>query len=1381
MKEEGTFPELPSYLKTSKGPILLIEAEEGRIEDLNRSMEESFGISTEHFRNELFDDCFSSERSWKEIYELILENGCYRTDPVLLKGFEQKLFLNIHPLFIGKDELFFAVHVQKPEQEAIPEAPKNLEGTSSDARNNVQVLERLDEVVYHTGISPDGNWHPIYVSPRIEEFFGIDSSEFLELSKNGGLSPFIHPEDRSKVDRAHKLLQEEKKATSLSYRITPKGKVQQKWVEEKIYPLFDQQGKHVENMGIFRDVTEQKVVERRLIQREKHFRNLFENNLAGVFRTTPDRTILSCNSAFVRMLGYDNQEELLGKRVNETYESSTDEGKFVKMVEENQGLTGHESRVTLKDGRTKYFIENVSPLWGEDGELQYIDGTIIDITELKELNLALKDSEERYRTLIDAAVDAIFVWEWESGNIVNVNRSAKELLKKEEDELLDQPLQSFFPAGKEDPLKELLHRSETASQPSLINEDSALIDAEGERIPVEVNARAFELRGEHYVVGLFRDISKWIESQKELQDSEERFRLLSQFTVEGIVMSKDGRIIDINDQFLKIFDYTRREELIGKDLKSLVPPEHQKLVQERVSGEAGNELVEAKGLRRDGSEIHVEAQGEFLPYHGEQVRVTVVHDITERKRIEEELRERERAMSTLLGNLPGIAYRCYNDPDWTMEFISQGCQEILGIAPAQLIYNRVYSYGKLIHEEDQQQVWEEVQKAIAKGERFDVQYRVKAMDGSIKTLWERGEAVGVDENTGITILEGFITDISKRVEYEERLELSQSRYRDLFENSPYGALLFKKDEVLYLNERARQFFNIESVEELHSQNVLDYVDPEHHELIRERMERVMNGEDLPFIEITGELPKEGGKIELETKLDLVEYQGEKVFYAAFRDITREKQLERQRLRAEVAEEYNKQLEKEIEEHKQTHQKLQDSQEFTRNIIDSSLDMIIAADKDGYITVFNDAAETEFGYSREEVIGLEIERLFFDRSDRQKVIEEIEEEGGFTGEIWNVDNEGNSFLSYLAATALKDHSGETIGSMGISRDITETKEAEEELRKSEEKYRAIYDQAYIGIAQVDLEGHFINANQQLCSITGYSEAEFQNMHFQDLTVPSDKAKSEDFRRKLLDGEEERVSFEKQYYHKDGSLIDLNVTVALVKDKSGDPAYFVTVFEDITERKKNEEELMRSLKEKEVLLREVHHRVKNNLQVISSILNLQSNFVEDPNTIQILRESQNRISSMSFIHESLYRTDEFDSIDMAPYIKELSRNLLHSYQQKDTHIELEHDMENVELNLDQAIPCGLIINELVSNALKYAFSGRNEGKVHIGVHCEEKEDGGEEVRLRIFDNGIGLPEGYKVGESDSLGLQLVSSLLDQLGGEISLKRDNGTEYLITFDKH
>jgi two-component sensor histidine kinase len=214
-------------------------------------------------------------------------------------------------------------------------------------------------------------------------------------------------------------------------------------------------------------------------------------------------------------------------------------------------------------------------------------------------------------------------------------------------------------------------------------------------------------------------------------------------------------------------------------------------------------------------------------------------------------------------------------------------------------------------------------------------------------------------------------------------------------------------------------------------------------------------------------------------------------------------------------------------------------------------------------------------------------------------------------------------------------------------------------------------------------------------------------------------------------------------------------------------------DNTERKEIDRKIRDSLKEKEVLLQEVHHRVKNNLQVISSILNLQSSYVNDPKTLEILRESQQRIKSMSFIHETIYRTADFSRLEFMDYIKTIASNLIQSYRTPATRVDFVPDMHSVGLNLDQAIPCGLIINELVSNALKYAFKGRKKGTLTI-ILREEKD----EVILAVKDDGVGLPKDFAFEKNNSLGIQLVYALLEQIDATVKVDQSNGTEFLIRF---
>jgi two-component sensor histidine kinase len=215
--------------------------------------------------------------------------------------------------------------------------------------------------------------------------------------------------------------------------------------------------------------------------------------------------------------------------------------------------------------------------------------------------------------------------------------------------------------------------------------------------------------------------------------------------------------------------------------------------------------------------------------------------------------------------------------------------------------------------------------------------------------------------------------------------------------------------------------------------------------------------------------------------------------------------------------------------------------------------------------------------------------------------------------------------------------------------------------------------------------------------------------------------------------------------------------------------------VTERRRIREEVTKSLKEKETLLKEVHHRVKNNLQLISSIMSLQSSYVKEEGTLDILTECQNRIRSMSYIHDSLYLNKNLDSIDLQHYISGLCRNLIQSYSINPEKIELHLTIDDIQLSLDQAIPCGLIVNELVSNALKYAFPDGKNGALEILFKQKD-----ERLALMISDNGVGMGEHIRLEDMQSLGLQLVFTLIEQLDGAVEYSSHRGTKYLITFER-
>lgn len=217
-------------------------------------------------------------------------------------------------------------------------------------------------------------------------------------------------------------------------------------------------------------------------------------------------------------------------------------------------------------------------------------------------------------------------------------------------------------------------------------------------------------------------------------------------------------------------------------------------------------------------------------------------------------------------------------------------------------------------------------------------------------------------------------------------------------------------------------------------------------------------------------------------------------------------------------------------------------------------------------------------------------------------------------------------------------------------------------------------------------------------------------------------------------------------------------------------------EIVERQKAQDETKASLAEKELLLREIHHRVKNNMQIVASLIKLQLHSIVDQNGKEILKETQNRIRAMSLIHETLYRPGNLSEILLRNYIRELALNLFDSFGVDPDRVQLQTDVEDIAIDIDTATPCGLIINELITNALKYAFPEDRSGEVKICLH---KDPTTKELTLIIKDTGIGLPPDFDIKKAKSLGLNLAVNLAEhQLKGKCVINRENGAEFVITF---
>ncbi|MBD2438881.1 PAS domain S-box protein [Nostoc sp. FACHB-110] len=346
---------------------------------------------------------------------------------------------------------------------------------------------------------------------------------------------------------------------------------------------------------------------------------------------------------------------------------------------------------------------------------------------------------------------------------------------------------------------------------------------------------------------------------------------------------------------------------------------------------------------------------------------------------------------------------------------------------------------------------------------------------------------------------------------------------------------------------------------------------------------------------------------------------------------------------------------------------------------------------------------------------------------------------------------------------------------LQTEIQKRQETETALRESEERFRTAFHQAAVGIAHIGLDGKWLLVNQRLCDIVGYTPQELQSRTFQEITHPDDLEAALKYVEQMLIGEIQTYTMEKRYFCKDGSLVWINLTVSLTHTDFGSPKYFIAVVEDISDRKHSQKQIQASLLEKEVLLKEIYHRVKNNLQVISSLLNLQSEYIKDKHDMEIFQQSQQRIASMALIHEKMYQSPDLARIDFGEYIQDLVASLFSSYEIQAGNISLKLNLDtHVLLGLDLAIPCGLIIHELISNSLKYGFPQGGEGEIHIDIRKNHQQ----QCIITVRDNGVGLPANFNFKNTPSLGLQLVNALTCQLAGDIQIKNNNGVEFQIIF---
>jgi PAS domain S-box-containing protein len=474
--------------------------------------------------------------------------------------------------------------------------------------------------------------------------------------------------------------------------------------------------------------------------------------------------------------------------------------------------------------------------------------------------------------------------------------------------------------------------------------------------------------------------------------------------------------------------------------------------------------------------------------------------------------------------------------------------------------------------------------------------------------------------------------------------------------------------------------------------------------------------------------------------------------------------------------------------------------YVDSIFNSMNSMLIIISPQGIIQTVNPFVCSTLGYQCSELIG--------QRSDKVIDISDLLSAQGWMKYLLKKERIINVERLFIASDERKIpalfSSSVIFGDTGyvqyiicVAQDISSRKDLEEQLHKAQRYSQGIIDSAMDMIIVVDKNYNILEFNQAAQNVFGYSLEEVIGRHVSMLSPNNPEAV-----KNVMETLNEKGSFkgEATNMRKDGEHFIADMAISLFMDENNNPNGFVGSLRDITENKRLEMELAiyhvnleakviertaeltdanikvnDSLHEKEVLLREIHHRVKNNLQIVSSLLESQTRYIDDHRILAMFKDSQNRIASMALIHEKLYQSTSLSKINIAEYIKDLADNLLITYSETSSNITMNIKSEPISLNIETAIPCGLIINEIITNSLKYAFPDNRSGLITINFNSDQDNN----LTLIVADNGIGLPRDFDLTKSKSLGLSLINSLAKrQLDGTIEIVDNNGTLFKISF---
>jgi len=874
-----------------------------------------------------------------------------------------------------------------------------------------------------------------------------------------------------------------------------------------------------------------------------------------------------------------------------------------------------------------------------------------------------------------------------------------------------------------------------------------------------------------------------------LAESEERFRTMANAIPQLAWIAKvDGYIYWYNERWYA-YTGTTPEQMEGWGWESVHDPALlPKVLEQWKASIAKGQMFDMEFPLRGADGLYhqfltrgfplKDAKGQVLQWFGTNT------DITERKQDEEKLKKQ----AALIDLSPDAIIS--RQLDGTINFWSKGAQLLYGWTRQEAIGQKTHTLLKTKFSQPLEQIIKQLQQTgYWSGELIHC-----TKDDKQVIVQSRWQAEFDDQGNVLDMLESNV-DITEHKRMEDKLKQSVKQYQTLGDTIPYGVWITDAEGYCtYASDSFLELLGV-SMEQVQKFGWMDRLPPEDVQSTTDHwLHCVQTGEDFEHehrfrakdgsyrnvLAIGRSVWDESGRITewVGLNLDVTERRKMEEALKEARDSLEERVKER-----------TAELEKAFSSLKKSEKSLAEAQKIAHL---GNWEWNIKADK------INWSEETYriFGRNLQEFDATYVAFLsYIHPDDRLSVNNAVIE--ALSGKHYNIEfriilaNGENRVVHAQGETSFGEDNTPVI-LFGTVQDITERKKTEEKLQEAVREKSLILDNINASVAFHDIDNCFVWANKFYLESIGKHTSELKGRKCHDcwgldqlcLNCPVIEAMRTD------QPQEGEMTPENQPHWppNQGSWL---VRAAPVKNANGKIIGAIEVAHDITERKKAEEALEKIDK---IRIKEIHHRIKNNLQVISSMLDLQSEMFEDEKVKEAFREGQDRVISMALIHEELYKGKgiDTDTLDFSAYLQKLAKSLFQTYNFSNKNIHLSMDMEeNTFFDMDTAVPLGIIVNELISNSLKHAFTEKEDGEILIKLHREEngesinsrEESENEDCEstgyvLKISDDGIGIPEDIEIEDLDSLGMQLVTTLVDQLDGELELKRNNGTEFTLRF---